>query len=125
MTVYDFRFRMALQGDNRNQIIMIDVRHNHEGFVNKIFVKWRLDGVWNTSVDAWETSVVSPLVSFPFTSDVNVQVAFRNVNDTIQVSIKRIVYPFPTACLWKNNYRNDIAILWSYFSSTVLFPFEY
>ena len=69
----------------------MDARHDYEGDVNKIIIKWKLHDVWNTSIDAWETSVAPSLVAFPFTSDVNVHVSFRNVNDTVQVSIKRLL----------------------------------
>ena len=81
---------MRLQDTIDNEMMM-DVRRDFGGFVDKISLKWRLNGEWHTSTDAWETSVAPALDSFPFTSDVNVQVAFRNSNDTVQVCIKRLL----------------------------------
>ena len=86
MTVNVFRFRMRLQDTDQNEIMM-DVRRDFGGSVDTISLKFQLNGVWHTSTDAWETSVAPTLESFPFTSDVNVQVAFRNSNDTVQVCL--------------------------------------
>ena len=81
---------MRLQYTIKNEIMM-EVRRDYGGFVNKISLKWEQNGVWHTSTDAWETSVAPALDLFPFTSDVNVKVASRNSNDTVQVCIKRLL----------------------------------
>lgn len=82
---------MRLQDDTNQNEIMMDVRRDFGGFVNKISLKQKLNDVWYTSADPWEMSIAAALDSFPFTSDVNVQVAFRNSNDTVQVCIKRLL----------------------------------
>ena len=88
MSIFNvFRFRIRLQRNSRNQVIMMHPNPT----LNKVLLKWKLHGEWNSTANAWETSVPPELDHFPFTGNVSVKVTFRNDAGLVEVILKFII----------------------------------